>query len=291
MLAGRQVAESAGDDRRARPRRAAGRRRRRPRRRDARLRAARRGALVDALREAGKATISLVAEREGRVVGHVLFSPGDARSTPTRRSRPVSRRSRCCPKRRVEASAARSYAPGSRAAGPPVTRSSSCSAAPPTTVASASSPPSATSSLRVRGAARRLPGDRARPGRARGSCRARALRDQSSPDSERRQPRGIASHELDDARRERVEMPAEEMIGARDRGERARRREALAHGLQRRERAELIAIAGHERERQRGSPRGSRARSCGPAARSRRCPVVASGSAQPARSAMTEPNE
>jgi len=32
-------------------------------------------ALVDALRRAGKATISLVAEQEGRVVGHVLFSP------------------------------------------------------------------------------------------------------------------------------------------------------------------------------------------------------------------------
>lgn len=32
-------------------------------------------ALVDALRRAGKATISLVAERDGRVVGHVLFSP------------------------------------------------------------------------------------------------------------------------------------------------------------------------------------------------------------------------
>jgi putative acetyltransferase len=31
--------------------------------------------LVDALRAAGKATISLVAEDEGRVVGHVLFSP------------------------------------------------------------------------------------------------------------------------------------------------------------------------------------------------------------------------
>jgi putative acetyltransferase len=31
--------------------------------------------LVDALRAAGKATISLVAEHEGRVVGHVLFSP------------------------------------------------------------------------------------------------------------------------------------------------------------------------------------------------------------------------
>jgi putative acetyltransferase len=31
--------------------------------------------LVDALRKAGRATISLVAERDGRVVGHVLFSP------------------------------------------------------------------------------------------------------------------------------------------------------------------------------------------------------------------------
>lgn len=31
--------------------------------------------LVDALRKAGKATISLVAERDGRIVGHILFSP------------------------------------------------------------------------------------------------------------------------------------------------------------------------------------------------------------------------
>jgi putative acetyltransferase len=31
--------------------------------------------LVDALRAANAATISLVAEREGRVVGHILFSP------------------------------------------------------------------------------------------------------------------------------------------------------------------------------------------------------------------------
>lgn len=31
--------------------------------------------LVDALRRNGKATLSLVAEDEGRVVGHVLFSP------------------------------------------------------------------------------------------------------------------------------------------------------------------------------------------------------------------------
>jgi putative acetyltransferase len=31
--------------------------------------------LVDALRAAGAATISLVAERKGRVVGHILFSP------------------------------------------------------------------------------------------------------------------------------------------------------------------------------------------------------------------------
>ncbi len=31
--------------------------------------------LVEALRAAGKATVSLVAERDGHVVGHVLFSP------------------------------------------------------------------------------------------------------------------------------------------------------------------------------------------------------------------------
>jgi putative acetyltransferase len=31
--------------------------------------------LVDALRDAGKAVVSLVAELDGRVVGHVLFSP------------------------------------------------------------------------------------------------------------------------------------------------------------------------------------------------------------------------
>src|SRR5689334_13394883 len=32
-------------------------------------------ALVDRLRDAGRAWVSLVAEREGLVVGHVLFSP------------------------------------------------------------------------------------------------------------------------------------------------------------------------------------------------------------------------
>src|ERR1700754_526918 len=31
--------------------------------------------LVEALRAHGKATLSLVAEREGQVVGHILFSP------------------------------------------------------------------------------------------------------------------------------------------------------------------------------------------------------------------------
>jgi putative acetyltransferase len=31
--------------------------------------------LVDTLRDAGKAVVSLVAEQDGRVVGHVLFSP------------------------------------------------------------------------------------------------------------------------------------------------------------------------------------------------------------------------
>jgi putative acetyltransferase len=31
--------------------------------------------LVDALREAGRLTVSLVAEADGRVVGHVAFSP------------------------------------------------------------------------------------------------------------------------------------------------------------------------------------------------------------------------
>lgn len=39
--------------------------------------------LVDALRRAGKATISLVAERDGRVVGHVLFSPVTLAEAPT----------------------------------------------------------------------------------------------------------------------------------------------------------------------------------------------------------------
>ncbi len=31
--------------------------------------------LVDALRDAGAVTLSLLAEREGRIVGHILFSP------------------------------------------------------------------------------------------------------------------------------------------------------------------------------------------------------------------------
>ena len=33
------------------------------------------GALVDALREAGAVLCSLVAEDDGRIVGHILFSP------------------------------------------------------------------------------------------------------------------------------------------------------------------------------------------------------------------------
>ncbi|MFT3989144.1 GNAT family N-acetyltransferase [Aestuariivirga sp.] len=33
------------------------------------------GAIVDALRQAGALTLSLVAEREGAVIGHVAFSP------------------------------------------------------------------------------------------------------------------------------------------------------------------------------------------------------------------------
>lgn len=33
------------------------------------------GAIVDALRRAGALTLSLVAERDGRIIGHVAFSP------------------------------------------------------------------------------------------------------------------------------------------------------------------------------------------------------------------------
>lgn len=39
--------------------------------------------LVDALRRNGKATISLVAEDDGRVVGHILFSPVTIQSSET----------------------------------------------------------------------------------------------------------------------------------------------------------------------------------------------------------------
>jgi len=39
-------------------------------------------ALVDALRAAGKATLALVAERDGRVVGHVRFSPVTLEGAP-----------------------------------------------------------------------------------------------------------------------------------------------------------------------------------------------------------------
>ena len=40
--------------------------------------------LVDALRAAGKATLSLVAEEDARVVGHVLFSPVSVEGTAAR---------------------------------------------------------------------------------------------------------------------------------------------------------------------------------------------------------------
>jgi len=39
--------------------------------------------LVDALRRNGKAMLSLVAEYEGRIVGHILFSPATVRSGET----------------------------------------------------------------------------------------------------------------------------------------------------------------------------------------------------------------
>jgi putative acetyltransferase len=40
--------------------------------------------LVDALRQAGKATISLVADLRGSIIGHVLFSPVSVEQGPAR---------------------------------------------------------------------------------------------------------------------------------------------------------------------------------------------------------------
>ncbi|CUS05958.1 GCN5-related N-acetyltransferase [Candidatus Promineifilum breve] len=42
------------------------------------------GALVDALREAGAVLCSLVAEDDGRIVGHILFSPATLEDGPSR---------------------------------------------------------------------------------------------------------------------------------------------------------------------------------------------------------------
>ncbi len=42
------------------------------------------GALVDALREAGAVLCSLVAEDDGRIVGHILFSPATLEDGPRR---------------------------------------------------------------------------------------------------------------------------------------------------------------------------------------------------------------
>lgn len=42
------------------------------------------GALVDALREAGAVLCSLVAEDDGRIVGHILFSPATLEDGPNR---------------------------------------------------------------------------------------------------------------------------------------------------------------------------------------------------------------
>ncbi len=46
--------------------------------------------LVDALRAHGKVTLSLVAEEDGRIVGHVLFSPGRIDETPVEAMGPVA---------------------------------------------------------------------------------------------------------------------------------------------------------------------------------------------------------
>ena len=46
--------------------------------------------LVDALRAHGKATLSLVAEEDGQIVGHVLFSPGRIEETPVEGMGPVA---------------------------------------------------------------------------------------------------------------------------------------------------------------------------------------------------------
>lgn len=46
--------------------------------------------LVDMLRAHGKATLSLVAEEDGQIVGHVLFSPGRIGETPVEGMGPVA---------------------------------------------------------------------------------------------------------------------------------------------------------------------------------------------------------
>ena len=46
--------------------------------------------LVDALRAHGKATLSLVAEEGGQIVGHVLFSAGRIAETPVQGMGPVA---------------------------------------------------------------------------------------------------------------------------------------------------------------------------------------------------------
>ena len=46
--------------------------------------------LVDILRAHGKATLSLVAEEDGQIVGHVLFSPGRIGETPVEGMAPVA---------------------------------------------------------------------------------------------------------------------------------------------------------------------------------------------------------
>lgn len=87
--------------------------------------------IVDALRVDGRLSVSLVAVRDGRLVGHVAFSPvaiGAGGEDGT-----GSRRSRCGPAASGRASARRSCARGSMPCGAPARAVASCSASPPIT--------------------------------------------------------------------------------------------------------------------------------------------------------------
>ncbi|KGD07592.1 putative acetyltransferase [Burkholderia pseudomallei] len=104
--------------------------------------------IVDALRADGRLSVSLVAVRDGRLVGHVAFSPVaiGAGGEGWHGLAPLAVWPGC----QRQASARRSCARGSMPCGAPARAVASCSASPPITRASASGRPATSCFRRLR---------------------------------------------------------------------------------------------------------------------------------------------